>query len=650
MATVALKPPRAPSQGNYGGAVRKMRGVARLPPKLGSILVAGHEGEIDSSGCFTGNGRVVFKNGGNTYEGDFVGGMMHGQGVYVWEQLGTRYEGSFVHNAVTGEGSYHWADGSTYVGGVQRGLRHGHGTFVDAQGRRYEGSWSFGARSGHGEQKFLAEPGGPESYYCGEWKHDCRHGEGTMHYTSGNIYTGSWRDDKKCGKGTMEWVVRRERYTGGWLDDMQHGYGEHIWKGKEEAENADKTQKQMCNIYRGDWRQSLRWGQGEFLYADGSRYSGGWLANKKHGHAIFISASGQVFESEFKNDRRTGSPPPEDKVLAATTRLRIGDLLSGDDKRRAMQLREAERVVVQYNSDLKGYYKHYSRGKPKLSDEAMRTMSMDQFMLFAHEIKILSPDTAISEAELSRLFFRMRRQHTLELAHSNAAPGAKSTVYYAESDEEAMEDPGRPVLFREFVEALVRIAVLHGAASTGVGDGEGNLSIRAAFKAFMEEFVSPRAHKVSPSGPAAPMTELTLPSKQQPQAPAEGSREAYIASALQVLLKQLPSRNLRGLLLAAKEGGLTTRGLNTADIASFFMQQVLDMDASEANEKANDLRELPLEAEMSAAQLTRVLTMISEHLEKVMPADPLDPAGATIESLIEVLTTAARSLRAAAAR
>ncbi|CAM9980133.1 unnamed protein product, partial [Ascophyllum nodosum] len=73
-----------------------------------------------------------------------------------------------------------------------------------------------------------------------------------------------------------------------WKADKQRGYGEHVWiEDRPNNSVAIDTQKQMCNVYKGQWLDGMRHDQGTFLYADGSRYVGYWLRNKKHGPAVF---------------------------------------------------------------------------------------------------------------------------------------------------------------------------------------------------------------------------------------------------------------------------------------------------------------------------------------------------------------------------
>lgn len=42
------------------------------------------------------------------------------------------------------------------------------------------------------------------------------------------------------------------------------------------------------------------------MYADGSRHTGQWHKNKKHGPAVFISDNGRTFEGLFDNDAMVG--------------------------------------------------------------------------------------------------------------------------------------------------------------------------------------------------------------------------------------------------------------------------------------------------------------------------------------------------------
>lgn len=42
------------------------------------------------------------------------------------------------------------------------------------------------------------------------------------------------------------------------------------------------------------------------MYADGSRHTGQWHKNKKHGPAVFMSDNGRTFEGRFEHDAMVG--------------------------------------------------------------------------------------------------------------------------------------------------------------------------------------------------------------------------------------------------------------------------------------------------------------------------------------------------------
>ena len=118
-------------------------------------------------GCMEGHGRLVFPDG-IEYEGDFKGGAMSGTGVSTEEGLQILQFGELVptsclpsrrHYAiVTGTThtythhtqAYSWP-GSTYQGGIRKGLRHGAGRMSFANSESvYDGGWSDGMRHGSG--------------------------------------------------------------------------------------------------------------------------------------------------------------------------------------------------------------------------------------------------------------------------------------------------------------------------------------------------------------------------------------------------------------------------------------------------------------------------------------------------------------------
>ena len=435
--------------------------------------------------------------------GMFAAGTMHGSGKYAWAD-GTSFEGTFVANCISGNGKYSWSDGSTYEGGVERGVRHGRGVLqlVNAAGARYEGNWKDGKRDGHGVLWYHGAES--ESRYEGQWKDGLRHGNGVMVYPSGNRYDGEWQNDLKHGEGTMQWNTTDEVYTGTWSEGKQSGRGEHIWLGQ--RTKVGQTQRQMCNRYVGYWKNGLRHGGGVFYFANGSRYVGDFFENMKHGNGVYTFPDGRVYEGPFKDDRMafndgsleekvatrgpvkvpagrkkksrkskssdgsSGSSSGPSIPLAGVTRnvhLNIADLLDGLPPTELLaQRRGVDKVIMRWNTQLKDIYSYYSTIGEDF-DPNNFTMRASQLWMLAKDCGLLSQ--SINITRINRIVTEVRLQLAQAVALSRrrreaAEKGVPVDLATPIDDraymevEEDIHSPTRPILFREFVEALVRIA------------------------------------------------------------------------------------------------------------------------------------------------------------------------------------------------
>lgn len=94
---------------------------------------------------------------------------------------------------------------------------------------------------------------------------------------------------------TVYWVAG-SRYTGEWQGNLKHGKGVLHYK------NADK--------YEGEFANDVRSGHGTYwVYESGKyrvEYSGSWLQNEKNGFGVFYNAKGERYEGEWLNGRRHG--------------------------------------------------------------------------------------------------------------------------------------------------------------------------------------------------------------------------------------------------------------------------------------------------------------------------------------------------------
>ena len=48
--------------------------------------------------------------------------------------------------------------------------------------------------------------------YDGEWRDDCRNGQGRETFENGDFYEGGWKNNKKHGTGVFVYTSQRLRY------------------------------------------------------------------------------------------------------------------------------------------------------------------------------------------------------------------------------------------------------------------------------------------------------------------------------------------------------------------------------------------------------------------------------------------------------
>ena len=206
---------------------------------------------------------------------------------------------------LSGAASLEWADGSDYDGDVEGGVRHGHGVYRSpVRALAYQGHWLHGLRHGHGK---LSYDRSGQTYYVGQWQRGRRHGRGTMRWASGNVYEGEWADDRKHGQGCMRWHSHAQTYTGQWADDVPHGEGRYVWTTPAQISAAGPVPRlslhhPLYNAYAGGVVRGVREGEGSFFYADGSEWHGSWRAGRKHGAGVWVWDNGAELRATWADD------------------------------------------------------------------------------------------------------------------------------------------------------------------------------------------------------------------------------------------------------------------------------------------------------------------------------------------------------------
>lgn len=290
----------------YEGDLDLSTGFFQGHGRLVSSLGYTYSGSFDR-GLMHGSGKIEW-NDGTVYEGTFQNNVISGKGKYTWPN-GDWYEGGVENCIRHGQGTFFYKTlNETYEGGWQRGMRHGFGTlkYKPDSSCVYQGEWVKDRRCGKGLMRY--DNG---ATYDGEWKDDIRHGFGVMVWLKNGMvveeYKGEWVDGIPCGHGTSTYIRPPQSfapsppqpqeaaaqlkdsalnmYTGEFLSGMRHGFGTFIY---------DDGSK-----YEGSWEANLKHGEGKYTSATGVVYFG-----------TFEKGSSVTPTNEEKPDTTVSSPLP----------------------------------------------------------------------------------------------------------------------------------------------------------------------------------------------------------------------------------------------------------------------------------------------------------------------------------------------------
>jgi hypothetical protein len=109
---------------------------------------ARYDGEwVIVDGARVRQGRGVYVEGSQKYEGQFVKDVFHGTGKMNFAS-GAVYEGEWEHGLFNGKGRYVWPDGSSYDGTWRANKMHGQGVYKNAKGQEFHGEFANGVAKG----------------------------------------------------------------------------------------------------------------------------------------------------------------------------------------------------------------------------------------------------------------------------------------------------------------------------------------------------------------------------------------------------------------------------------------------------------------------------------------------------------------------
>ena len=115
-----------------------------------------------------------------------------------------------------------------------------------------------------------------------------------IYYETGDYYKGSLKKGQRNGAGFYYEKQIKMTYNGQFLNDKRHGNGMLC-----SEREGDKY------IYDGSWFEGMKNGYGQEVTQKG-KYNGEWLEDMRHGTGVNIDNNGDVYEGEFKLNKRHG--------------------------------------------------------------------------------------------------------------------------------------------------------------------------------------------------------------------------------------------------------------------------------------------------------------------------------------------------------
>lgn len=139
------------------------------------------------------------------------------------------------------------------------------------------------------------------SVYVGQWKNGKRQGRGEQYFADGSFYEGYWVNNMQNGRGRSI-DITGDTTEGEFFNDALHGNGAY-YKYHEETFDSDWPEK---NVFKGNFVQGIKCGQGKFVASDGTSYEGEWKDDKRNGKGKYTYSEGRVYEGDWVNDKMHG--------------------------------------------------------------------------------------------------------------------------------------------------------------------------------------------------------------------------------------------------------------------------------------------------------------------------------------------------------
>lgn len=207
------------------------------------LIPAGQdEPRAEMSKMFSGFGKAYYKTG-DTYDGVFIEGYRRGKGVYTFKKNGDRYEGYYEENKKHGFGKMVY---TSKTGDEEEEAAEDEKPSMRAG--TYLGYFTAGLRGTKAQ-------GG-----------DAAMSEGTFTYANGDIYVGQWQNGKKHGRGSYSYAKDGTKLIGDWVQGKMQS-GEWIFPNG--------------TFYSGKFRYNKPFGKGVWIFKNGNQLTGEYIQKEQ---------------------------------------------------------------------------------------------------------------------------------------------------------------------------------------------------------------------------------------------------------------------------------------------------------------------------------------------------------------------------------
>ena len=171
---------------------------------------------------------------------------------------------------------------------------------------------------------------------------------GILYTHNGDYYNGEFSDGKKNGQGNIIYA-NGTKYEGSFKNDFHDGFG--------------KLMQSDGEIFEGEWKKGKINGKGTRIHSNGSKYIGSYINNIRNGQGHLILFNGESYNGNFINGKANGM---------GTFKFKNGNIYHGEFKdnlimgKGTLTLKNGDKYIGTFNNGYlngKGTYINNNTGE-----------------------------------------------------------------------------------------------------------------------------------------------------------------------------------------------------------------------------------------------------------------------------------------------